>query len=83
MAVSKTAGWGFDSLRPCHEEVEMISPVEYVSQVKREMQRVTWPTQKETVGITVAVIIMVIFVMIYFFIADGFICWCLSKILGI
>ncbi len=61
----------------------MISPAEFVSQVKRELQRVTWPTQKETVGMTVAVILMVIFMMIYFFFADGFIFWCLSKILGV
>ncbi len=61
----------------------MISPTEFVSQVKRELQRVTWPTQKETVGMTVAVVLMVIFVMIYFFFTDGFIFWCLSKILGV
>ncbi|MBO4405760.1 MAG: preprotein translocase subunit SecE [Alphaproteobacteria bacterium] len=61
----------------------MISPAEFVSQVKRELQRVTWPTQKETMGMTVAVILMVVFVMIYFFITDGFIVWCLSKILGV
>lgn len=61
----------------------MISPAEFVSQVKRELQRVTWPTQKETAGMTVAVILMVIFMMIYFFFADAFIVWCLSKILGV
>ena len=61
----------------------MISPAEFVSQVKRELQRVTWPTQKETVGMTVAVMLMVIFMMIYFFFADSFIFWCLGKILGV
>ncbi len=61
----------------------MISPAEFVSQVKRELQRVTWPTQKETMGMTVAVILMVIFMMVYFFVADGFIVWCLTKILGV
>ncbi|MCR4623137.1 MAG: preprotein translocase subunit SecE [Alphaproteobacteria bacterium] len=61
----------------------MISPAEFVSQVKRELQRVTWPTQKETMGMTVAVILMIIFVMIYFFVADSFIVWCLTKILGV
>jgi preprotein translocase subunit SecE len=61
----------------------MISPAEFVSQVKRELQRVTWPTQKETMGMTIAVILMVIFVMIYFSFADAFIVWCLSKILGV
>lgn len=61
----------------------MISPAEFVSQVKRELQRVTWPTQKETMGMTVAVVLMIIFVMIYFFVADSFIVWCLTKILGV
>lgn len=61
----------------------MISPTEFVSQVKREMNRVTWPTQKETMLMTASVIMMVIFVMIYFFFADGLICWALAKILGV
>jgi len=61
----------------------MISPAEFVSQVKRELQRVTWPTQKETMGMTVAVVLMVVFMMIYFFAADAFIVWCLTKILGV
>lgn len=61
----------------------MINPAEFISQVKRELQRVTWPSQKETVGVTVAVIVMVICMMIYFCIADGFICWVLARILGI
>lgn len=61
----------------------MMSPAEFVSQVKRELQRVTWPTQKETMGMTVAVILMIVFVMVYFFVTDSFIVWCLTKILGV
>ena len=61
----------------------MISPADFVSQVKKELQRDTWPTQKETMGMAVAVVLMVVFVMIYFFFADTFIVWCLSKILGV
>lgn len=60
----------------------MISPAEFVSQIRREMQRVTWPTQKETMGMTAAVIVMVIFSMIYFFAADTVVYYCLDKILG-
>lgn len=60
----------------------MISPAEFVSQIRREMQRVTWPTQKETVGMTAAVIVMVIFAMIYFFVSDAVVYYCLDKILG-
>lgn len=61
----------------------MISPAEFVSQIRRELQRVTWPTQKETVGMTVAVIAMVICAMIYFFVADSVVYFCLRKILDI
>jgi preprotein translocase subunit SecE len=61
----------------------MISPAEFVSQVRREMQRVTWPSQSETVGMTAAVIIMVICSMVYFFVSDSVIYFCLCKILGV
>ncbi len=61
----------------------MISPTEFISQVKKELQRVTWPSQRETVGMTIAVLVMVVCMMIYFCIADGIICWVLAKILGI
>lgn len=61
----------------------MISPAEFISQVKKELSRVTWPTQKETLTMTVAVVVMVICAMIYFCVADAFICLCLRKILGV
>ncbi|MDR0753436.1 MAG: preprotein translocase subunit SecE [Holosporaceae bacterium] len=61
----------------------MISPAEFISQVRRELQRVTWPTQKETMGMTGAVILMVICAMVYFFVSDSVIYFCLRKILGV
>lgn len=84
MTVSKTVGWGFDSLRPCQKKgIDMVSPAEFVSQVKRELQRVTWPSSKETVAMTVAVIVMSVLAMVYFFVSDAVIVYCLSKILGV
>lgn len=59
----------------------MISPADFVSQVRRELQRVTWPTQRETVGMTVVVVLMVICSMIYFFVSDSIVCFVLEKIL--
>ncbi|MDR2157777.1 MAG: preprotein translocase subunit SecE [Holosporaceae bacterium] len=61
----------------------MISPAEFMSQVKRELHRVAWPTQKETFGMTAAVILMVVCAMAYFFISDSVIYFCLRKILGV
>ncbi|MDR1375761.1 MAG: preprotein translocase subunit SecE [Holosporaceae bacterium] len=60
----------------------MLSPAEFVSQVKRELQRVVWPTHAETMGMTAAVVIMVVCAMIYFFISDSLVCFCLKRILG-
>ncbi|MCR5224886.1 MAG: preprotein translocase subunit SecE [Alphaproteobacteria bacterium] len=61
----------------------MVNPADFVSEVRRELQRVTWPTQRETMGMTAAVILMVICAMVYFFISDAVIVYCLQKILGI
>jgi len=61
----------------------MISPAEFVSQVKKEMDRVVWPTRRETWGMTVAVIVMMIVAMVYFFVADSAIYYTVCKILGI
>lgn len=59
----------------------MITPAEFVSQVKRELQRVIWPTQRETVGVTVAVVVMIICAMLYFLASDSVVCFILKKIL--
>ncbi|MDR2765926.1 MAG: preprotein translocase subunit SecE [Holosporaceae bacterium] len=61
----------------------MINPAEFVSQVKREMQRVVWPSRGETMGMTAAVIFMVVCAMVYFFVSDGVVYYCLRKILGV
>ncbi len=61
----------------------MVNPAEFVSEIRRELQRVTWPTRKETMGMTVAVVLMVICAMLYFFVSDAVIVYCLQKILGI
>ncbi|MDR1335190.1 MAG: preprotein translocase subunit SecE [Holosporaceae bacterium] len=61
----------------------MISPAEFVSQVKRELQRVTWPTGQETMGMSIAVVLMMVGAMIYFFGTDTIICFCLQQLFGI
>ena len=84
MAVSKTAGCEFDSLRPCHfEEVFMVNPAEFVTQVKREFQRVTWPDKTETLGMSVAVVIFTVLCMLYFFASDVIINYILHDVLGL
>ena len=58
-----------------------MSPADFVSQVRSELKRVVWPSQHETFGMTIAVIVMMIVSMIYFFASDTVLCFILEKIL--
>ena len=43
---------------------------EFLHQVKAELQKVTWPTRKETYGSTVVVIVLVLMVAVYLWVVD-------------
>ena len=43
---------------------------EFLQQVKAELQKVTWPTRKETYGSTVVVIVLVLIVAVYLWVVD-------------
>lgn len=54
-----------------HEEFGlMANPFEFIQEVRAEVSKVTWPTQKETVVTTIMVLIMVVMAAIFFFAAD-------------
>lgn len=59
------------------------SPKEYVRQTKAEMQKVTWPSRKETTVSTVAVFIMVLVASIFLFLADQVIAFAVRLIMGL
>lgn len=44
---------------------------EFLGDVKAELQKVTWPTRKETYGSTVVVIILVLMVAIFLWVVDS------------
>jgi preprotein translocase subunit SecE len=48
----------------------MISPVQFVQQVKREVAKVTWPTRKEVMVSTIMVFILVMIAAAFFLLAD-------------
>ncbi len=48
----------------------MANPFEFIQEVRSEMNKVTWPTQKETVVTTIMVLILVVLAAIFFFAAD-------------
>lgn len=43
---------------------------EFLQQVKAELQKVTWPTRKETYGSTVVVIVLVLMVAVFLWVVD-------------
>lgn len=59
------------------------SPVEYVRQVKAEMQKVTWPSRQELTSSTIAVFIMVFLAAIFLFVADQILAFGVNSILGL
>ena len=53
--------------------------IQFLSEVKSEVKRVTWPTKKEAMGGT-AVVLVVVFIMALFL---GLVDMVLSKIIGV
>ena len=60
----------------------MLNPVAYYKQVKSEMQKVTWPTRKETTISVIAVFVMVTLSAVFLFMADQIIAFVVRMILG-
>lgn len=56
-------------------EMARVSPVEFIRQVRQEINKVTWPTRKETVVTTIMVFIMVFVCAAFFLVVD----WGLRK----
>jgi preprotein translocase subunit SecE len=122
--VSKTGGWGFDSLLACQPSLTLAgAAVSYggqadakvdllrnekdvaeegtfdtvraaaggrierarlfLSEVRNELKRVTWPTQKEVYATTVVVILVSIFFGLYLFVLDfgidSLVIWIMRK----
>ena len=53
-----------------------VSPAQFLSQVRAEGRKITWPSRKETWITSVMVLIMVLIAAIFFWIVD----WALAKI---
>ncbi len=54
----------------------------YLIEAQIEVQKVVWPTKKETVNTTLLVIGMVIVVAIILWALDGFLSWAIGSLMG-
>lgn len=57
------------------------SVVEFVSDVKGELKKVSFPSRKETTGSTTVVIIFCLIMSLYLSVVDQLLVWLVSKLL--
>ena len=60
-----------------------VSPFKFLQDVRSEVDKVTWPTRRETVITTIMVFIMVALSSILFLVADQIIRFAITFVLGI
>jgi preprotein translocase subunit SecE len=65
------------------EGLKMLKPLEFVRQVKAEVNKITWPSRKETTSSTIAVFIMVVLASVFLYFADQVMALAVRLILGI
>jgi preprotein translocase subunit SecE len=58
------------------------TPQEFITQVRQETAKVTWPTRKETVVTTGMVFVMVAVMAIFFFFVDQVLAFGVRLVLG-
>jgi len=60
-----------------------VSPFKFLQEVRSEVDKVTWPTRRETMITTIMVFIMVALSSILFLVADQIIRLAITFVLGI
>lgn len=60
-----------------------INPSKFFREVKREGQKIVWPTRKETLITTAMVFVMVLIFSLFFLLVDNIISWLIRLILGL
>ena len=60
----------------------MKKAIDYFSEVKAELKKVTWPTRKETISSTYVVLIVVIVISAFLGAVDGILAWLVGEILS-
>jgi preprotein translocase subunit SecE len=60
-----------------------VSPFKFLQEVRAEVQKVTWPTRKETTVTAIMVFVMVLLASLFFLLADQLMRVAVSFILGV
>ena len=57
------------------------STIEFVSDVKAEVKKVSFPSRAETLGSTMVVIVFCVIMSIFLSVADSFLVWLVSRVI--
>jgi len=69
--------------RGSDQTMAKVSPFKFLQEVRSEVQKVTWPSRRETGITTLMVFIMVAAASIFFLVADQVIRFLVTLVLGI
>jgi preprotein translocase subunit SecE len=58
-------------------------PMQYLREVNQEAHKVSWPTRKETIASTIAVLIMVTLASVFLYLSDQVLAYLVSLVLSI
>ena len=61
----------------------LINPIQFFRQVRQEVNKVNWPTRRETAISTGMVVVMVVLASIFFLLVDQFFAWAVRLIFGL
>jgi preprotein translocase subunit SecE len=57
-----------------------LSITEFLSDVRSELKKISYPTKSETIGSTTVVLLFCVFMSIYLSVVDSFLVWLISRI---
>ncbi len=63
--------------------MSLINPTKFFREVRQEVNKVTWPTRKETLVSTAMVLVLVVVAAIFFWFVDSVIAFAVRQILGL
>ena len=55
--------------------------VEFLSEVKSELKKVTFPSRADTIGSTSVVLIFCVIMSLYLSVVDSFLVWLISRVI--
>ena len=66
-----------------NKQMAKVSPFKFLQEVRSEMQKVTWPSRRETAITTAMVFVMVAIASVFFLLADQIIRLFITFVLGL